>query len=325
MRKLSLLLVLILVLLPVTACSEKGSTEYTLNIVTTIFPQYDFARNIAEGAMGVSVNMLLPPGSESHDFTPSVADLHAISEADIIICVGGETDAWIDNAVEASKSRAVVLRLTDMVPLFEENDGNVIEAGHSHSHSHEGHSHEGGDAHEGGGYDEHVWTSPSNAAVITREICAEMARLSPENSELFNKNTDAYCEKLDEISTEMKSIAENAVRDTLIFADRFPFRYLTEELHLNSFAAFSGCSSDSEPTLSTIYQLTEKAKELNTPVILTAEFSVGAAAEVIAEETGGQVMTLHSCHNVSKEDFNSGKGYLDLMRENLDVLRKALG
>ena len=325
MKKFALLLLSVLILLPFTSCAKNDSEEYTLKIVTTIFPQYDFARNIAEGADGVSVSMLLPPGSESHDFAPSAADLLAISEADIVICVGGETDAWIDDAVVSSKSNAAVLRLTDMIPLFEENDGNVIEAGHAHSHSHEGHSHGNGDGGEHGGLDEHVWTSPSNAAVITREICAEMARLSPENRELFNKNAEAYCEKLDEISAEMKSISENAQHNTLVFADRFPFRYLTEELSLNSVAAFSGCSSDSEPALSTIYQLTEKVRELKVPVILTAEFSGGETARIIAEETGCRVLTLHSCHNVSKEDFNSGRGYLDLMGENVEVLREALG
>ena len=321
MKLTALILSICLSVICLASCGEIKHDDVSLNIVTTIFPQYDIVRQITKDFDGVSLKMLLPPGSESHDFEPSVSDLSAVAEADLIIAVGGDTDKWIDKVIETSESNASVLRLCDMVPLYEENDDSILEAGHSHHHDHSEH---GDGHHTHSEYDEHVWTSPANAADITEVIRDELIRIAPEGTDTFKSNAKDYINNILSIESDMQSAVADARIRTLVFADRFPFRYLAESLNLDCHAAFSGCSSDSEPALSTIYSLTETVKEKGVSVILTVEFSSGDAARVIAEETGARVMTLHSCHNVSREDFNAGVTYVDLMRCNLEVLKEAL-
>ncbi len=298
-----------------------GDTDEKIHIVSTIFPGYDFARQIICGVEDeFEITMLLPPGSESHDYEASISDLALVEKASLIISVGGETDAWIDGVIRASGAKARVIKMTDLVPLYHEDDEGLIE-GHSHEH------HEHGEVceEEHGEADEHVWTSPRNGAVIAESIGAELCKLFPEHSELFNRNTENFLAELNALADEMQSVVDGGALDTLVFADRFPFRYLTEELGLQYRAAFSGCSSTSEPSLSTIYRITEYVKKEKIPAVLTVEFSSGGAAKVIAEETGAEVHTLHSCHNLSVKDFSAGVTYLDVMRNNLEVLRFALG
>ena len=264
--------------------------------------------------------MLLPPGSESHDYEPSVGDIAKIGEADLIITVGGETDEWIDGIIKASESKARVLRLTDMVELLEE-DETVLVTNSSHHHG-DDHSHEHG---ESCVFDEHVWTSPENAAIMTEKIAEEMCRLSEENSDIFKKNSAAYSASLRDVQKSMKSLVNENDGAILVFADRFPFRYLAHSLGVDCHAAFAGCTSDSEATLDAVYRLTSLVREKSVGVIFTCEFSSRNAANVISRETGCKILELHSCHNVSKEDFDGGVTYLDLMRRNLRCLKEALG
>ncbi len=306
--------------------AESDADTAKLKIVTTVFPQYDFARAVAEDAPNsVELTMLLPPGSESHDYEPTVSDLALIEECDLFICVGGETDGWVDGVLEAIGREDGVLRLVDMVELLPEDTSLIIEDSH-HGHDHaEGEACEEEHGHdEHVVYDEHVWTSPANAAHITDVICEAMCEEMPNLAESFRKSADEYIVKLTTLSEDFESVSESAARDTVIFADRFPFRYLAHDMGITYRAAFSGCSSDSEPSLSTIYHLTETAKEKTVPVIFTIEFSSHATADVIAEECGAEVLELHSCHNVSKADFESGVTYADLMEKNLNAIKTAL-
>ncbi len=318
----SILIIIMMLSLTLASCDGEGAgdTDGKIHIVSTIFPGYDFLRQITDGAEDMfEITMLLPPGSESHDYEASVSDLALVEKASLIISVGGETDAWVDDVIRASGSRAKVIKMTELVPLYHEDEGGILE-GHSHEHHDHGEECEGGH----GEADEHVWTSPRNGAVIAESIGAELCKLFPERAELFNRNTENFCAELNTLADEMQSVVDGGALDTLVFADRFPFRYLTEELGLQYRAAFSGCSSTSEPSLSTIYRITEYVKKENVPAVLTVEFSSGGAAKVIAEETGAEVYTLHSCHNLSAEDFSAGVTYLDVMRNNLEVLKRAL-
>ena len=330
MKKLILTLLTLTLVLSFASCgtAESDADTEKLKIVTTVFPQYDFARAVASGEPdSVEITMLLPPGSESHDYEPTVSDLALIEECDLFICVGGETDAWVDSVLEAIGRSDGVLRLIDMVELLPEDNSLIMEDSH-HGHDHaegevceEEHEHEH-DEHTS--YDEHVWTSPRNAAYITDVICEAMCEEMPSLADSFRKSADEYIGKLMALAEDFESVSENAARDTVIFADRFPFRYLAHDVGITYRAAFSGCSSDSEPSLSTIYHLTEVAKEKAVPVIFTIEFSSHATADVIAEECRAAVLELHSCHNVSKADFESGITYLDLMEMNLDAIKTAL-
>lgn len=301
------------------SCSGGTAEEKPeLTVVTTVFPPYDIAREISHGAHGIRIEMLLPPGSESHDFEPSVNDIALVGEADLIICIGGETDGWIDGVINASESSASVLRLTDMVELIEEDDSVLVTEARPHSHEHH---HEHG---ESCTFDEHVWTSPENAAVMTETIAEEMCRLSEENSHIFKKNSADYAASFREVQRKMEALTEENDGAVLLFADRFPFRYLAHSIGINCYAAFSGCSSDSEASLEAVYRLTELVAQTDAKVIFTCEFSSRNAAEIISRETGCRILELHSCHNVSKEDFEDGVTCLDLMRRNLSHLETAL-
>lgn len=323
MKKIvSILIIMMMLSLTLASCDGEGAgeTEEKIHIVSTIFPGYDFARQITYGAEGFELTMLLPPGSESHDYEASVSDLALVEKASVIVAVGGETDAWIEDVIRASGSRAEVIKMTDLVTLYPETDEGLVE-GHSHGH------HDHGDECEGdhGEYDEHVWTSPRNGAVICESISDVLCDAFSEYAEVFRANTENYSRDLNALADEMQTVADGAENKTLVFADRFPFRYLTQEMGLRYRAAFSGCSSNSEPSLATIYNITEYVKAENIPAVLTVEFSSGGAAEVIADETGAEVYTLHSCHNLTAQDFSRGVTYLDVMRDNLEVLKRVLG
>ncbi len=333
-RLLFLLLSLSLVLLNVS-CGAPATEDVELRIVTTVFPQYDFVRAIcADSAGSVSITMLLPPGSESHDYEPSLSDLKLIGECDLFICVGGETDSWVEDAVAAVGSEVNVMRLTEHVELLCEEDGGILDTEHSHEHgepSHDWDAHTANDVHSLHGQtghehklDEHVWTTAENAAILTEAICDELCRLRPSLANSFRSCGGQYAALLRELDGEYLELCESASRNKLYFADRFPFRYLTEHCSLEYEAAFSGCSSDSEPSLSVIAQLTRDIKANNVPLLLTTEFSSQSAPRFIADEAGCEIATLHSYHNVSREDFETGVTYLELARQNLSVLRRAL-
>ena len=226
MKRLILILLTAAMVLSLASCavSDTETGEDKLKIVTTIFPQYDFARAVSAGAPeSVEITMLLPPGSESHDYEPTVADLVLIEECDLFICVGGETDAWVDDALEAVGKTEGVLRLIDMVPLLHEDTSLVIEDSHAgHDHHDDEDCDEANDDH--GEYDEHVWTSPRNAAIITDVICKAMCEAEPSLADEFKKSAGEYISKLNALWDSFIELSLNRERDTVIFAERFPFR-----------------------------------------------------------------------------------------------------
>lgn len=350
--------------------SEKGDAESRLQVVATIFPQYDFARQIAGGR--ADVYMLLKPGEEIHSYEPTPQDIKMIQNSDLFIYTGGENDVWVENILASlgeEKGGPRTVRLLDLVETFEEEEleGMMPEKGeHDHGHgSEEDHEHEteedhdhvadaatitGGHTHvHGGEPDEHVWTSPENCVILIRALTEEFCSADPANAELYRTNGDAYREAFETLDTQYLEMAAKAGRKTILFGDRFPFRYLAEELGLTCYAAFSGCSAESEPSAATIAFLIDKAAEEQLPVVFQIEFSNGNIARAIseaaqvkikrnaakrAEGAGGtagteipriQVLQLHSCHNVTRNEFNSGETCLSLMTKNLEALRTALG
>lgn len=318
MKKLLTLILALAAVVSLSSCigaSRNNAEDERLSIVTTIFPPYDFATAVAGEC--ADVTMLLPPGSESHDYEPSVGDIAAIARCDLFIYIGGETDRWVADVLSAIDRDINTLRLIDTVDLLEEDNSGVADASHDHDHEHE-------DAHEEDEVeiDEHIWTSPAYAAELTSAICDALCEVSPENSDRFRASADAYGTELLELDSRFREAAQDG--GILIFADRFPFRYLTHELGLEYRSAFSGCSSDSEPSIAAIYRISEEMKEHSCHVILKGEFASEQTAELIAKECNARVMTLHSCHNVSREDFESGVTYLDIMKKNLEVIQACL-
>ena len=309
-----------------------------LRVVTTIFPQYDFVRQIAGD--NVSLTMLLKPGEETHSYEPTPQDIIAIQNADLFIYVGGENDEWVEDILESPEMEDVKrLRLLDCVGniLAEEHvEGMKEERGHSHedeeeeSHDEEEHflhsAEETEEEHNEHVHtmDEHVWTSPCNAIDIVEHITEELCSLDPEHGQTYKDNAEAYETQLKELDTAFRYVVENAKNHTLLFGDRFPFRYFAAEYGLDYYAAFSGCASDTEPSAATMAFLINKVKEEHIPVVLKMELSNDNIANAIAEACDVPVRVFYSSHNISAKQFEEGVTYLDLMKENVETLKEAL-
>jgi len=290
-----------------TACGTNSvAGDGKLTVVATNFALYDFARAVCGDTC--DVRMLLSPGSESHDFEATLADIALLAETDVFVYVGGESEEWVPDVLEAAGAADVTqVCAIDLVETYI-NAG--TESGHEHSED-DGHHHE---------IDEHVWTSIPNAITIMEAIGEAVLK----EDEWFEADNDAYISELLDIDAEIRGIVAAAARDTVIFADRFPFRYFTEEYGLSYCAAFDGCSSAVEPSLSVVNTLIERVNETGSDTVFSIEFSDRKTAEAVAAETGCTVLEFHSAHNVSRADFESGITYADIMRQNAENLKLAL-
>jgi len=310
----ALLTAMILCVIPISGCTQSGSgaDSAKISVVTTVFPPYDFSREI--GGDLIELKMLVSPGNDSHYYEPSVSDLSAVNDCDVFIYVGGQDDGWIDDisdSVDFEKKQTVVL--SEKVSLLEEK----ITEGMQHEEEHHG---SGANAE----YDEHVWTSPKNAVFLCEAIRDAFCSADPDNASAYTYNCAEYVQKLSVLDGRFSEVVNKAKRKTVVFAERFPFRYLFEDYGLTYFAAFPGCSSETEPTLDTINFLVNKIENNAIPVVFYIEFSSRVTADRISEATGAKTLLLHSCHNVSKEDFENGVTYLSLMEQNLTNLTEAL-
>lgn len=311
--KVLILPIFIGIVLFATGCETNKKSNDKLSIVSTIFPGYDFARQIAD--KNADITMLLSPGMESHNYDPTPQDIIKIENADIFIYVGGESDEWVDDILDnIDTSKTKVIKMMDSVDTLEEE---VVEGMQEETEEETGGEHEEE-------YDEHVWTSPKNAIKLTKAISNAIIEKDAENKEQYENNTTAYVEKLESLDSDFKAIINNASRKEIIFGDRFPLRYFVEEYGLTYYAAFPGCSSDTEANASTIAFLIDKVKEDQIPVVFYIEMSNQKIAKTIAEETGAKTLEFHTAHNVTKQEFNNGITYIDIMKNNIKVLKEAL-
>ncbi len=274
-------------LILLTGCSL-NKDDGKLTITATIFPQYDFLRQITEN-VDVNLNMLISPGMEVHGFEATLKDVSMIQESDIFVYVGSEDDEWI-NDIEAPE--------TKMVPL-----SGIVEFTD----------------------DDHPWTSPKNAIIIVESLCNILCEKDPDNAETYKKNTTAYVNELKNLDKEIEETVKNGKTNMLVFAERFPFKYLARDYNLEYCSAFDGCSTETDPSLKTINELIETVKKENIPVVFTIEFSEATIIEQICKETGAEKLLMHSCHNVTEQEFKNGETYLSLMNKNVLNLKTALG
>lgn len=327
-----------------TGCQEntqtvKENTESDkIKVVTTIFPQYDFVRQIA--GENVELQMLLVPGEETHSYEPTPQDIISILHCDLFIYVGGENDVWVEDILEMPEMNYVhTMRLIDCVDELEEHEHETFEEcteNHVHTtecemtehvhtdeceHDEHVHEEESESVHT---FDEHVWTSPVNAMSVVEAITDEMCHLDEANEVFYQKNCETYLGQLEELDTEIREVVDAAERKTLLFGDRYPFKYFEEEYGLSHYAAFSGCAADTEPSAAIMAYLIDKVKEEQIPVVLKMELSNDNIAEAIAEATGTKVMTFNACHNLTADQFESGETYISLMKENVNTLKEAL-
>ena len=334
--------------------SAPGSGEESgkISVVTTIFPPYDFVREIAGDH--VELKMLLKPGEESHSYEPTPQDMIAIQKSNVFIYTGGENDVWVEDVLSSMpNSERLTLRLVDCVDTVEEEhvEGMKESPGHTHAdHDEEEHTHadHAGEEHTEEEHaaedhahadhageselevhsvheiDEHVWTSPVNAALIVEQIKEVLIEADPSNRASYEKNAAAYEETLSELDQEFRDVTENAEHSLLVFGDRFPFRYFAREYGLTYLSAFPGCAGDTEPSAATMAFLIDKVKEENVPGVLKMELSNEDIANGIAEATGTEVKVFYSCHNLSAGDFENGETYLSMMQKNVETLKEVL-
>lgn len=311
-----------------------------ISVVATIFPQYDFVRQIA--GENVELKMLLKPGEETHSYEPTPQDIIAIQNSDLFIYVGGENDAWVEDILESMPDNGrKTLKLVDCVDTVEEEhvEGMKEERGHDHDEDdaeHEEHEveHEEDEAdHEEHGQeethsvheiDEHVWTSPLNAVKIVEQIKEELCEIDSENASDYEENAEAYVAQLKELDQEFQDVVDHSKRKLMIFGDRFPFRYFAEAYGLDYYAAFSGCASDTEPSAATMAFLINKVQDENIKTVLKMELSNENIAKAIAEATNADVKEFYSCHNLTAKQFADGETYLSLMEKNVETLREVL-
>lgn len=302
-RLIAILLCLCLMLCGCTAQPEKPHDETKLQIVCTSFPAYDFAREIAGDS--AELTLLIKPGSEVHSYEPTPKDMIRIQESDLFICNGGESEQWAETLITPKLN---TIYMMDCVDTVEESADGIYNA-------------EDGEPE----LDEHVWTSPLNAIKISEEICNALCKLDTDNAEAYKTNFAAYKAQLMALDREFRQVIKNSGKHTLVFADRFPMRYFALEYGLDCYAAFPGCSSETEPSAKTVAYLIDRVREDKIPAVLYMEFSNQKMADVICEDTGCRKLPFYSAHSVSAEQFEQGVSYLDLMRINLNSLKEALG
>lgn len=313
-RKLLAVITAAATIFSLCACSSESSYSSSdsgkLKIISTVFPPYDLARQIAGDNAEISI--LLPPGSEIHNYEPSAKDMIAIRNCDIFLYIGGENEQWAEKLINSNDTKNVTaVKLIDYVPTLSEDED---EHDHDHDHDHE-HEHE---------TDEHIWTSPKNAQLMLSAVYDAICKVDPSDKQTYTKNKDAYAKQLSDLDNAYRSAVDNAKNKTIVLADKFPFRYLAHEYGLEFSAAFAACSDESEPGVSTMIKLTKTIKENNIPAVYYLEFSSTKIADTLCDETGATKLMLHSCHNVSKQDIENNVSYVDLMKQNLENLKLTL-
>ena len=323
MKKLiSFLLVAVLAIGTLSGCGTTAQPEAdNLEIVTTIFPIYDWVNNVlGDNPAYAGIGWLLDSGVDLHSYQPSVSDIVNISTCDLFVYVGGESDAWVTDALkDAENPDMIVLNLMDVLgdAALEEE---LVEGM-------QGEEEEGSEEEEEPEFDEHVWLSLKNAAVVVNKIAEAMGTLDEANADVYTANAKAYCDKLSALDEQYRQAVSGAKRQTVLFGDRFPFRYLTEDYGLTYYAAFIGCSAETEASFETVTFLANKVDELKLPAVLTIDGATHQIAQTVVSNTKAknqQILTLDSLQSTTLAEAEAGKTYLSTMQQNLAVLKQAL-
>ena len=316
-----------------SGCSTGSAPEQgaKLHIVTTIFPVYDWVCQIlGQQAENAEITLLMDSGVDLHNYQPTVDDMVRISTCDLFLYVGGESDAWVTDALGAATNQNMAA-INLMEVLGEAVKEEEIIEGMEHDHEHEEDEHEEESHEEESEHhhemDEHIWLSLNNARVICTQIAQQLASLDSANADVYIENAEKYCAVLEELDTRYRETVNAAARDTLLFADRFPFRYLVDDYGISYYAAFSGCSAETEASFETVAFLAGKVDELGLTSVMTIEGTDHSIAETVIRNTaaGNQsILALNSMQSVTAREIQAGTSYLSIMESNLEVLKKAL-
>lgn len=332
MVKKALVIVLSMAMvLAFAACGKGAGSNKKIKIVTTTFPVYDWTRQIVgEDSENVEVTMLLDDGVDLHSYQPSAEDISKISKCDMFVCVGGESDEWTEDVLkEADNKDMVVVKLLDEMgkDAKEEECKEGMEAEKKEAHEEHGHDHKHEEKEESPEYDEHIWLSLKNAGKLCKSLEAALEKVDPDHADTYKENLKAYSKKLSDLDKEYEKVTSSAKTKTLLFGDRFPFRYLVDDYGLDYYAAFVGCSAESEASFKTISFLSGKADALGLKHIMTIENSDGKIAKAIIANTKAKnqdVLALDSMQSTTGKAVEKGATYLGVMSDNLKVLEKAL-
>ena len=328
-KYISILLAAVMAVCCLSACGQnnsntqaKDNNDKQIKVVTTIFPEYDWVKEIAgDEASNMDITMLLDNGVDLHSYQPTADDIMKISDCDLFIYVGGESDAWVEDALQeaVNKDMKVINLLEVLGSSVKEEE--VVEGMEAEEEEEEA------GAEEEPEYDEHVWLSLRNAKVLCKAIADELAQIDTENADTYQENEKAYADKLDELDKRYQETVDSSSQKTLLFGDRFPFRYMADDYGLSYYAAFGGCSAETEASFETITFLAGKTDELGLKNILTIEKSDQKIAKTIIENTKEKnqgILTLDSMQSTTSDDVKEGATYISIMENNLNVLHEAL-
>lgn len=306
--------ILLTVLLSVfMAEASYGSVE----VVATIFPIYDWIKEISKGS-DVNINLLLDSGVDLHSFQPAVDDMVKIAKCNVFVYVGGESDEWVEDSLKnVVNKNQVSINLLKI--LGDKVKSEEIVEGMEHEHEHHEHEHESESE-----SDEHIWLSLRNAEIICKYIAEKLSELDENNKEIYSQNCSEYVKKLSELDSEYDEVIDKSMRKILLFADRFPFRYMADDYGLKYYAAFSGCSAETEASFETVMFLSNKVEELKLPYVLTIDGTKHKIAETVISNTKSKNQKILVLDSMQSTTLNNNTSYLEIMQKNLETLKTVL-
>lgn len=320
LKKIILIIIAILIVLGMTFVivrrgKSKQKDSDKIQVVASNFASYDFLRAIIGDDENIQLTFLLGPGKDAHSYDPTAQDLITIQNADLFVYVGGEMEKWADKVLDSLENdNTKTICIADDVDTIEEKEVDGAEETEEEEEEEEG------------AFDEHIWTSPANAIKMVNSLEKAMEEVDNSNASKYKQNAEKYIAQIKEVDNKIQDIVDNKARDRLIFGDKMPMQYFIDYYNLEVTAAFNGCSTETEPSASTIAYIERKVKEEKIPVVLYIELNNGKVAKTIADEAGNgcEALQIQTLHNVSLDDFKQGETWVSLMTRNLDVLRKAL-